>query len=188
MKIRIVLGAAGLLALAACNSGGDGSRKADGNAATGAAAGEDGGSAAGGGGGSDVKLRPGQWEMKAEVQMPGMPKEAADMMKGMTTTTTMCISEQDVQHNQGNVFTGKKDSNCTSEGLEAKNGRIKGTVTCTGDAGQGKMKMEMEGSFQPESYDVTSKMDMEGVGGEGMKTETHVTAKRIGDCPANAKG
>jgi hypothetical protein len=188
MKIQMVLGTAGLLALAACG-GGDGGKTAADNGASEAASSEGGSAAsAGGAGGSDVKLRPGQWEMHAEVEMPGMPKEAADMMKGTVTTTKTCISEQDVQRSDANIFTGKKDSNCKTEGFEAKNGRIKGTVTCTGDAGQGKMKMEMEGSFRPDSYEVRSKMDVEGVGGEGMKMETHVTAKRIGDCPAGGKG
>ena len=189
MIIRISLTAASLLALAAC--GGDGDRKTDGNAGSETAAAD---KANGGGdtatpGGADIKLRPGQWEVAAEVEMPGMPKEVAEMMKKShaNARTVMCITEEEANRSDANVFTGKKDKNCTSEGFAARGGRISGKVVCVGDTGEGRMTMVVDGTFQPESYEVTMKMDTEGAGGEGLKMETKATGKRIGDCPASEK-
>ena len=126
--------------------------------------------------------------MKTEVNAPGMPAEVAAMMKSQAATaTTMCISEEEANRSDANLFTGKMDKNCTTEGFEAKRGRVKGTITCNATAGEGKMTMEVDGAFKRESYEVTTRMDMQGMGGEAMKMETKVTGRRLGDCPAGAK-
>ena len=182
MSIRI-LAAASLIALAGCTGGGG-----DGNNAT-ASKGD--GDVQGQGrvlDDDDVRLRAGQWETKTEVNAPGMPAEVAAMMKNQAaTTTTMCISEEEANRSDANIFTGKKDKNCTTEGFEAKHGRVKGTVTCTGTAGEGRMTMAVDGAFKRDSYEVTTRMDMQGMGSESMKMETRVTGRRLGDCPAGAK-
>ncbi|TFI57449.1 DUF3617 domain-containing protein [Sphingomonas parva] len=188
MIIRIPLAVASVLALAACGGGGE--SKAGGNASSEtAAARKDGGHSSNGAVGGDIKLRPGQWEVTAEVDMPGMPKEVAEMMRKSQANakTVMCITEEEANRSDANVFTGKKDKNCTSEGFEARSGRISGKVVCTGDTGEGRMTMVVDGTFQPESYEVRMKMDTEGPDGAGMKMETKATGKRIGDCPASEK-
>ena len=181
MTIRIAMAAASLIALAACGGDGDDNKASAGD-----------GDVQGQGrilDDDDVKLRAGQWEMKTEVNAPGMPAEVAAMMKSQAATaTTMCITEEEANRSDANLFTGKKDENCTTEGFEAKGGRVKGTITCNAATGEGKMTMEVDGAFQRESYEVTTRMDMQGMGSEAMKMETKVTGRRLGDCPAGAKG
>ena len=184
MRLAITLATA-LLALGACGGGTD---KGDGNAADSRqAAADKGGNGSSGGGLAarpDVRLRPGRWEMKtsvAAINAPGMPKGVADMMKSQDTTVTTCISEEEANRSDSNIFTGKKDANCSSEGFQAKAGRLSGTVTCKGENGQGTMTMTMDGAFAPERYDVQTRMKMDGVGG-GMVVESKTSGRRIGEC------
>ena len=180
MTGRIAMTMAGLLALGAC--GGDGDRD-DASGEAGKARVE---SVAKDG---EMRLRPGQWEMKTEiakVSAPGMPAGAAEMMKTAPTTVTTCISEQEA--NDPNVFTGKKDPNCNTDGFSAAGGKVSGTITCAAEAGgQGKLTMAMEGEFKPDSYALETRMTTEGEGAQ-MTIESRTSGRRLGDCPAESAG
>lgn len=178
MRIATWMAAASLLALGACGGG-----EENGTAGNDAAAAESPQRAASGG--EEIKLQPGEWEMKVEVKNAGMPgmEGMGDAMKNVSTTTKSCITEEDV--GKPGMFTGKQDANCKTEGFAAKGGKVSGTVTCTGEGGQGSMKMTTEGQFTPTSFESTTKSEIDA---EGMKmtTEARVTGRRIGECPAGA--
>lgn len=180
MRIGIAVAAAGLMALGACGGGED--NKAAGNGAAAAA-----GQPAGSGGGDEIRLQPGEWETKIEVKnasMPGMPEGMGDMMKSMNSTNRSCMTEEDV--GKPGTFTGKNDANCKTEGFAAKGGKVSGTVTCTGEGGEGTMVMKTEGSFTPTSFEskVSQETETEGM---KMKMDVHITGRRIGECPAGAQ-
>ncbi len=60
--------------------------------------------------GSPVAMRPGQWEQTfefTEVDLPGMPEEAKEMMQrqmGSSFTTRACLSEADVEQPDPEFF------------------------------------------------------------------------------------
>jgi hypothetical protein len=175
---RLLSGAC-LLALAGCG-GSEPTQSGNAAAAETEAAGAD------GGGGAEVRLQPGQWEMKVEVKnagLPNMPAGVADAMKTVSTTTTACLSEEDAA--KPAIFSGKTDESCKSEGFEYQGGRVSGTITCGGADGDGKMTIRTEGTFSPTGFQTTSRSEIEGPGMK-MTTESSVVGRRIGECPADA--
>jgi hypothetical protein len=200
MKTQLILGAAAL-ALAACGGSG---KKAEGNAAAGGnaarSAGEKGAAAAGpsgsaGSGGSarGVSLQPGEWETmieSVEIEAPGMPKQVRDMMAkamgGNRMTITHCVTPQEANRPNGNLFSGKKDANCTYKDFNMAGGRLHGSMTCTGQPGQGSMTMAMDGQFSPQNYTVSEKMVTD-AGGSKMTINARVSGRRVGACTADTK-
>jgi hypothetical protein len=75
------------------------------------------------------------------------------------------------------------ESDCTYRDFSMRDGRMSGTMTCTGGAGEGEMQMQMEGEYGPRSYDMTMTMAGEGMGdGQQMTMRVRTQARRIGDC------
>jgi hypothetical protein len=171
-------------------SGGTGNQAASGGAES--MAGSDGASASGdasGGAGGGVRLQPGEWEMGFEmidIQAPGMPAGAADMMKKRKTTVKSCISEADANKPGPDIFQPEKGSNCKAEGYSAKDGRIAGTMTCPGTGGTGGVTLVMDGEYGPTRFDVTTRTEMKGEG-TAITTKTRSTGRRLGDCPAGVE-
>jgi hypothetical protein len=173
----ICVGLGGLLALVAC--GGAETKDGDGNEA---AAGETETAAAGG----DIRLQAGQWEVTTEIanmSAPGMPEGVGGMVKMAPTTIRLCMTEEQVQKPNADLFTGKQDGNCTSEGFSAAGGRVNGTVTCRGGPSGGDMKMAMDGRFASTSYEMNMKTEM-----TGATMDMTVRGRRVGDCPAGGQG
>ena len=177
----ICMGLSGMLALAACG----GPEKAESNAASGEKA-ESAGSGAPG-----VKMQPGEWETTVEtvkVEAPNMPKEVIGMIGGQQKMTMRsCVTPEQAAEPSGDLFRGKKDGNCTYQNFSVSGGKVKGTMTCSGGDMPGSVSLEMDGQYGGDSYDVSQKMTTTGQG-MSMKIETHVTGRRIGDCPAGAQG
>ena len=63
------------------------------------------------------------------------------------------------------------------------NGRMTGTMTCTGGQMPGSIEMKMDGTYGPESYDMMMDMETSGLpGGMTMTIKARTTGKRVGDC------
>ena len=181
------IAAAGLLALAGCGGGerGDAAANGAGNAAgsgnaAGAAAPDEPAAAAA----DQVRLQPGEWEIRVETKtsgIPGMPEGMAKAMKDTAVTTKTCLTEDDVA--KPAVFTGNEDPGCRTEGFAANGGKVSGTVTCPGEGGRGGMVMKTDGQFTPTGFESTTRSEIDA---EGMKmtTEARVTGRRIGECHA----
>ena len=180
MRNRVWMAAAGLLALAGCGGGGgrDGAANGTGNA------GDAGGSSKPSAAAAEVRLQPGEWEIRLETKtsdIPGMPEGMAKAMKEAAVTTKTCLTEDDAD--KPSVFTGRANPGCKTEGFEAKDGKVSGTVTCSGEGGEGRMVMKTEGRFTPTGFESTTRSDIDA---EGMKltTEARVTGRRVGECHA----
>ena len=203
-RIGTWMAGACLLALAGCggSEGGAGNQAAAGGAESPAASGGTGNQAAAvgvesaavsggasGGAGGRVRLQPGEWEMGFEmidIEAPGMPAGAADMIKKGRTTVKSCISEADANKPGPNIFQPEKGSNCKAKGTLVKDGRIAGTMTCPGTGGTGGVTLVMDGEYGPTRFDVTTRTEMKGEG-TAMTTKTRSTGRRLGDCPAGAE-
>ena len=207
-RIGTWMAGACLLALAGCggSDGGAGNQAAAGGAESPAASGGTGNQAASGGAegtavsdrasdgasggaGGGVRLQPGEWEMGFEmidIEAPGMPAGAANMMKKGRTIVKSCISEADANKPGPDIFRPEKGSNCKAEGYSVKDGRIAGTMTCPGTGGTGGVTLVMDGEYGPTRFDVTTRTEMKGEG-MAVTTKTRSTGRRLGDCPAGAE-
>ena len=183
-SLKTILGGAALLALAACGGG-----EADGTADSANMANTEGAAGAGGEGGasqaaSEVRMQPGEWEVTQQtvnVSAPGMPAGAADMLKTPPMTVKTCITEEQAGKPGADVFTGKKDPNCTHEGFDAGGGKVSGTITCKGDTGN--VTMAMDGEFGATEFNVDMKTTTD-AGAAKMTMEMRSSGRRIGECPA----
>ena len=110
--------------------------------------------------------RDGKWEVKTDMEMPGMP------MKIPTVTTTTCITPAEANDPQKAVPQAKKD--CAVSDYKADGNKVTWSMKCTGkDA----MTATGEIIYAGDTYTGTMKMD---TGGQGMTMK--YSGKRLGDC------
>ena len=135
---------------------------------------------------SAVKLEPGQWEATNEIlsaEAPGLPPEALRQMVGQKTTVSNCVTPEQAAKPSANFLAAQKDSNCTYQDFSMEGGRMKGTMSCTAQGMPGKMVMNMEGKYGPQSYDMNMDMQAGGMpGGMNMKVKARTTGRRVGAC------
>jgi hypothetical protein len=173
--------AAAALLLAACSGGDEGDAGAAGN--TGASGAE---SAAPDAGGGEVAMTPGEWEMTVQVSqmsVPGVPEGAMPSMPA-TTMRTCLTAEQASQPTPG-FLTGQQDgsgADCSYENYSTAGGRVQGTVQCR--VAEGTMRTTLDGQITPTSFEMNQQTQMSGGGMPETRTESRVTGRRIGDCPA----
>ena len=176
MAMRNILIVASALALAGCGAGETGNEAAAneaGEAAAPAAAKTE-----------TAELRPGMWEIRMELPtVPDMPKEMADMVP-REMTAQQCITPEEARASSAEIFGGEQAEGCTTSGVSMADGKMRGTLTCPGEAGQGPTRMVIEGSYSPESYDIRQRI----TAGGGDVTEMRVVGRRVGDCPAEEAG
>jgi hypothetical protein len=138
---------------------------------------------------SEVRIKPGQWEVTSEIisaSAPNLPDEALRHVVGQKTKILNCITPEEAARPSADFLSAQKDSNCTYRDWSMENGRMSGTVTCQAGALPGKMVMKMDGHYGAESYDLA--MDMESSGlpdGMTMTMKARTTGKHVGEC---AKG
>lgn len=138
---------------------------------------------------SALKMRPGQWEATQEIvsaSAPGMPDEVRQQMVGNKTTVSSCITPEQAEKPSADFLSGQKNSNCTYENFSMENGRMTGTMTCSGGGMPGKVVMKIAGDYSPLAYQMD--MDMN-VGGAGMDMviKARTTGRRTGECTEPAK-
>jgi hypothetical protein len=179
MRLYTGLAATALFALAACGSGGS----ADGNKAAGGRASAS-PSAAGG-----VKLKPGLYETSMEMKISGLPANLAKAMQANKSDSKSCVTEEEANRPNGDLFAGEKHEGCEAKDSQFGNGRIHGTLTCTGkgNGGQGATTITMDGTYGSDNYDVRTKM-VTTAQGAAMTMEGHIVGRRVGECPAGMKG
>jgi hypothetical protein len=178
MRLYTGLAATALFALAACGQSGG---SADGNKAGGSG----GGSASASGG---AKLKPGLYETSVEMKVSGLPANMAKAMEANKTNGKTCVTEEEANRPTGDLFAGEKHAGCEAKDSQFGNGRIHGTLTCSGKAngGQGTTTITMDGTYGSDHYDVNTKMTTTAQG-SAMTMEGHMVGRRVGDCPADMK-
>ncbi len=125
---------------------------------------------------SDVALNPGRWETNVAMQGKAMPVPGADK-DAMAT----CLTKADIDQMDKQMMQMPMDS-CKYDRFTMAGGKIQGAMSCNPPEGQGpNMKMTMDGTYTPESYDldVTTEMVM---GGKTQTTSMQVTSRRVGEC------
>jgi hypothetical protein len=113
--------------------------------------------------------RDGTWEVKMEMDMPGMP------MKMPAMTSTQCVTRADADNPQKMMPRGGKDQDqCTVSDYKVDGGRVTWAMKF-----EGKEPMTGAGDllYTADSYTGTMKMDR-----AGQVTTMKYSGKRLGDC------
>jgi hypothetical protein len=134
---------------------------------------------------SAVKLQPGHWEATNEIltaSAPGIPPEALRQMVGQKTTVSNCVTPEQAAKPSANFLSAQKDSNCTYQDFSMKDGRMTGTMTCSGPNMPGKMVMKMEGTYGADNYKMNMDMEAQGMPGVNMTVKALTTGRRVGPC------
>ncbi|MEZ5742853.1 MAG: DUF3617 domain-containing protein [Sphingomonadaceae bacterium] len=137
---------------------------------------------------ADLKPNPGRWESTMtfdKIEMPGMPAEMQEMMKsqmGKATTTSSCLTQEQVDANDGEMFKPGDTPGCTYNKFSMGNGTIEADMTCS--EGGTAQNMKMAGSYSEDAYDMTINADGK-VEGQPMSMQMSIKSKRVGDCTGN---
>lgn len=138
-----------------------------------------------------LKFNPGRWEstMKfVKMDMEGMPPEAKDMMSkvlGKDKTFASCLTKEEAEKPDSKFF-GQADERCKYDSFSMGSGKIDAKMTCK--AAEGTQTMTMNGSYTPETYDMTMTVNGMGPMGKAMSMEMQLSAKRAGECTGKEAG
>ena len=191
MKTMMLMAGAAL-ALAAC---GGGEQEASRNAAAASGAGEgvDGnasapppaaaGPAPGAGAAAPAQqgaltLEPGLYEIKATIGTAGA---------NGSHSGTNCLTKEDLSKGNAGVFNTEEVKDCTQQAFTVGNGRIDASLTCSGGRFPGKTQVTMKGTYSSTAYDMDQKVSVD-VQGMKMNIDSKISARRIGECPADKAG
>lgn len=111
--------------------------------------------------------KPGKWQTKMEMDMPGMP------MKMPAVTTEVCVTEADLADPQKSVPKGDPKSDCKVSAYKVSGNTVTWAMECPSQ----KMKGTGEATYTGDSYTSAMKMEM----GE-QKMTMKVSGKWLGTC------
>jgi hypothetical protein len=113
--------------------------------------------------------RDGQWEVKTEMEMPGMP------MKMPAMTMTQCITKEQAEDPQRSVPQGRgAPNNCKVFDHKVSGNKVTWSMKCEGPEA---MSGTGEITYGDNSYDGVMKMER-----QGQAMTMKYTGKRLGDC------
>ena len=133
-------------------------------------------------------VRPGLWQSKVtieQLEMPGMPPEAAERMKAMMAQNQAhdfktCLTPEDVNKPKEDFFAGKNNE-CRYDHFTMGGGKIDAAMRCGGKDGTN--VMQMAGTYSPDSYNMQTSMKIRSGEAEGgMAMSMRIEAQRIGEC------
>ena len=127
------------------------------------------------------KMKPGLYEYKMDMEMPGMPQG----MGKQSHTMQHCVTEQDMD--KGRM--GGGDRNHMPENCEVKDFKMSGNTAtyrmeCKGRGKNGgDMSTDNKITFRDNGYTMDMKMNMaQGPGGQPMTMNQHMEGKYLGAC------
>ena len=135
-------------------------------------------------------VRPGKWQSQVtieQIEMPGMPAEMAERMKGMMAENQQrnfesCLTEEEARKPKEGFFAGS-NNNCRYDHFTMSGGKIDARMRCEQ---QGVTQvMAMQGTYSPDSYQMRMSTSTEG-GAQGMTMRMRVDSKRVGPCTETA--
>lgn len=182
MKSRLAFAA--ILLLAAC--GKPAGNTANGQAANAGAPANEGGTQASAG----FTMQPGEWETNIETEVAAI----ANMPAGMRPpnippiTTRSCMTPEQLRRTDAAIFSGGTNAHgadCDYRGVTVANGRIQGTSTCSRSGIE--ISMTMDGTYSPTTFDIDQHSRVT-IRGREQQTHTHMTGRRVGECPAGGGG
>ena len=133
-----------------------------------------------------LKMEPGQWVATNEIlsaSAPGLPEQALKQMVGQKTTVSNCVTPEQAAKPSANFLAAQKNSNCTYQDFSMEDGRMTGTMTCSGGQVPGEMEMKMAGEYSARSYDMNMDMNAKNMpGGMAMTIKARTSGRKVGEC------
>jgi hypothetical protein len=126
-----------------------------------------------------------------DMQIPGMPPEAAGRMKaqmGKARSFDHCVTAEEAKKPKEDFFAGEQAKSCRYDNFTMGGGKIAMVMHCASE--QGKQTMTMNGTYGADAYHMTmqSKAEMQGGGPMGAMTfDAVLDAKKIGLCTGKEK-
>lgn len=140
---------------------------------------------------TDQFISPGQWQMAMkinEMNIPGMPPQAAERMKGMmggAHSFTQCLTPEDVRKPKEGMFSGDEEGKCKYDHFSMGGGKIDIAMSCGGERPR---KMQMNGTYSSNEYHMNVASQGQGKAGQdGMNMRMEMHAKRLGECSAEER-
>jgi hypothetical protein len=136
---------------------------------------------------ANISITPGDWEATiqlTEFDMPQMPEEARVVMReqmGRAQTSNSCITREEAENPQANMFGNNDESNCTYSEFDMSGGNMLIAATCSPEGMGGEMSMRMEGSYTPTSYEMTMTMDVDSSPAGPMHMAGRVNGRHVGE-------
>ena len=181
MRFALIM-TAGLLPLAACDSGSVSAR----NASVAEVAAKAQGLA---------QIEPGLWTTTTDVraiEIPGMDEPrimegvTAQLKKRHAIASTHCVTPEEASRPPSEMFAGKNSGECRYDKFDMGGGRLNAAMTCSPQGQPGKMTMTMAGSYSSTSYDLAMEMKVSNpaIPGGGMTMKSRTKGARTGACDA----
>ena len=119
------------------------------------------------------KMRPGLYDMKMEMEIPGMPAGMGKQSMNMQN----CVTEQDIEKGQMNKGKDSKPDTC-----EVKNFKMSGnTASYTAVCKEPEMTADTSITFNDVGYTMNTKTAMK-QGGQTMNMTQKIEGRYIGPC------
>ncbi len=164
---KLLLIAASVLPLAACGGGGEEKVAADDAAEA-----------------KPPLMQPGEWEITHKVtgyNYDGLTAAEYQAKLGETATAKACITPETADRPDA-AFLATNRGECSYDNLTATTGRLSATLTCKADGGT--LNILLDGSSRAEGLILAEQSTLTADGKPTIRASADVTAKRLGDCPA----
>ncbi|HEY0140795.1 MAG TPA: DUF3617 domain-containing protein [Thermoanaerobaculia bacterium] len=115
---------------------------------------------------ADSPQKPGRWQIKMQMEIPGMP------MKMPPVNTEVCLTEEDIKNPQKAVPNDPK-SDCKVGDYKVDGNKVTWTVDCP----KQKMKGDGEITYTGDAYSGGMNMNI-----EGQAMSVKYSGKHLGDC------
>lgn len=136
----------------------------------------------------NLTIAPGLWETTSavtEASGPNMPVEVRAGMLRHRRTERHCITPAQAARPAANFLRIQAGSSCSYAGFSVAEGRMRGTMRCTGGGMPGVMTTAIAGRYGPGGVDVLMRMSATAQpGGADATIATRTIGRRIGPCPA----
>jgi len=139
---------------------------------------------------ADGELTPGMWNSTmtmSKFEVPGAPPAMAAQVKAMLgkeQKTSACMSPAQARLGVREMSSSMQQGDCKMENFTQGDGRMAGTMVCTGTSGFGAPRMTMTGTYSPEKVTMTlagEASDSRLPGGKA-NLELTISSERTGDC------
>ena len=119
------------------------------------------------------KMKPGLYDMKMDMEIPGMPGG----MGKQSMNTQNCVTEQDIE--KGAMGSeSSKDQQCDVKNAKVSGNSASYTVTCTGKTA---MTADININFRDNGYTMNNKSTLN-QGGQAMTMTQKIDARYLGPC------